>query len=286
MLNAYFDDSGSDPNSIAFILAGFVAPNDKWNKFQIAWDLALHEPPGIKYFKSNEAYGLKGEFHRDRGWTEQKRNNKVIDLTRVIVSHGPRRFSVAVYHHDYKTYMTEIPAKYRFTQLRTPYFMLFYQAFVIVAAYHSARSAARYVKPEPCDFFFDEQGKIGKEARDWWERFKAAFHKNPVLDLTPYWGADPTFVSDADAVPLQAADLYAGQLNRFYRSRSILSPMTPPLQLLWTLSGIHDFFDADRLRETRRSFDETARDIEMREPGSLKRVAGYIPKKRGPLRKR
>ena len=64
ILQAFVDDSGSEPQSFAFILAGFVARPLQWATFTVEWERTLHRPPRLEYFKNNESMGLKDQFDR------------------------------------------------------------------------------------------------------------------------------------------------------------------------------------------------------------------------------
>lgn len=112
IVQAYIDDSGNEPQSLAFILAGLVASPAQWVAFSDEWKNTLHKPPRLDYFKNNEAMGLKGQFDKARGWTEQKRNDRLVALAQVIRKHIPERFSVALRNTDYCRYL-EVPVKKR-----------------------------------------------------------------------------------------------------------------------------------------------------------------------------
>ena len=57
VLQAFVDDSGSDPQSFPFVLGGFVARPTQWAAFTDEWERALHRLPRLEYFKNNEAMG-------------------------------------------------------------------------------------------------------------------------------------------------------------------------------------------------------------------------------------
>jgi hypothetical protein len=81
MPTGYFDE-GSDHR--VFLIGGWLADAAEWEKFSEAWTSELTATPSIKYFKNNDAMGLKGEF---KGWTEQNRDEKLLSLARIIVRH-------------------------------------------------------------------------------------------------------------------------------------------------------------------------------------------------------
>jgi hypothetical protein len=68
ILQGCFDDSGDMTTGPVFVLAGMIAPVDKWLAFSNEWAQALIETPYIEYFKCAEAQGLRGQFSIRNGW--------------------------------------------------------------------------------------------------------------------------------------------------------------------------------------------------------------------------
>ena len=86
MLQGYFDDSGSEPNSQIFVLAGYIHPASGWAEFSDEWSAALKQRPKIKTFKMSHAFSGRGEFS---GIDLEFRKGKVRDLLSVIQKHNP-----------------------------------------------------------------------------------------------------------------------------------------------------------------------------------------------------
>src|SRR5947208_7434328 len=91
----------------------------------------------------------------------------------------------------------------------------------------------------PCEFVFDDQREMGRRAAGWWPEFKKGLSSGK-FDFAPYFTASPPmFKRDTEFAPLQAADLYAGQMSRVMRSESIIIPPSPaestrrPLRRHW-----------------------------------------------------
>jgi hypothetical protein len=266
-LRAAIDDSGSEEQSTAFVLAGFVATVTQWAAFTDDWDRVLKKPPALGYFKNNEAYGLKDQFAEERGWTEAKRDDRVVELAHVIRKHIPEKFSVAVGHQDYKAFIHDIPSPDRRTMADTPYFLLFYHWMTIVAVAHSMTTR----KPHPCDFVFDDQGSIGYRVLTWWPNFKHSFKKGfTSMDYSPYFGDPPVFKNDTSFLPLQAADLFAGQVRYVMSRKALYIPPRPPLQIIERMSGMNVVYTPDKLRDLRDDLLKIAKRIEAAQPGSLK----------------
>jgi hypothetical protein len=267
-LQTYADDSGSDQQSRAFVLAGFTATAARWAEFSNDWRAALDSQPAIRYFKSNEAEALKGQFAKSKGWTEQKRETKKLVLAQVIRRHIPERFAVAVSNEDFRTYLHGIPAA-RSYPAETPYFLLFYHFMLVVMAFQTLKP-----QPQKCDFIFDRQGKIGTRARAWWDIFKRSAERGSRTNFVPYMGDPPSFGTDRDLVALQAADLYAGELRRVMASQVLQIPPRPCLSALMLIRGVHTPIGTDMLQSTRDTFLQIAGRIEEVDPTALRYVTG------------
>jgi hypothetical protein len=89
VLQAVIDDSGNEPKSIFYVLAGFVSPVSKWLSFSDEWDNALKLSPSTEYLKTSEAMNLSasGQFSRHRGWNESMRDQRMSIFADVIRRH-------------------------------------------------------------------------------------------------------------------------------------------------------------------------------------------------------
>jgi hypothetical protein len=104
MLQAYVDDSGSEPQSLFSVLGGFIARSDRWAAFSDEWQLALHREPRIGYFKFNEAMGLKGQFDKVASWDDVKRDQKIDNLIDVILKYALARINATIRHDEFLRY--------------------------------------------------------------------------------------------------------------------------------------------------------------------------------------
>jgi len=82
MLRGFFDESNRNPNDVTFILAGWTASVEEWERFSEAWQACLLERPALDYFKSSQA----------------RSNAKRIGLANVICSHPLRGYVATVKH--------------------------------------------------------------------------------------------------------------------------------------------------------------------------------------------
>jgi hypothetical protein len=275
-LQGFVDDSGSEPQGPIFVLAGFVASPLQWVDFTDEWERTLHLPPGVNYFRNNEAMGLKGQFSPKRGWDERKRDDRLVALARVIRDYLPERFAVFMRHSDYERYIHGIPVEKKMRNLESPYFLLFYEIMLLVACVHSMGTFV-----DPCQFVFDDQGKLGFRSREWWATFRDGTRTADKADLSRYLAeSKPNFGSDKELRPLQAADLYAGQLAKKLGSMIWLPP-SPSLSVVSQIKGGQERpVDYRYLYQLRRRFMTMAREIDAKEPGRLKYELGRPTKKR------
>jgi hypothetical protein len=206
---AAIDDSGSEPQSPIFILAGFVAPFGAWLQFTAEWQALLDKPPKLDYFKMSEAGSLSEQFHRSRGWTDRLRDTRVLELAQVV-----RKFAVARIHASMKNahftkYITSVPAPERKLAIDSPYVLLFTQIILAMAT-----AGDQLGLQGACDFIFDEQGAFGREALDWWPNFKQLVNAQRRSDIAKLVGSRPIFRDENEFLPLQASDLYAWHIRK------------------------------------------------------------------------
>ncbi len=84
MLRASFDDSAVGQGPV-YVIAGWVAPAEKWVPFADDWHAVLDMRPRIEYFKFVEAINFSGEF---LGISEEMRDEKLKLLLRIIEDYG------------------------------------------------------------------------------------------------------------------------------------------------------------------------------------------------------
>lgn len=204
-IQAFIDDSGSDGQSPAYVLAGFLATAGKWSKFTDVWVDKL-KAGNLDYCKMNEAMHLKGQF--ESGWTLPLRDQKILELADVIAEHASLKIGVSLHTQTYNEFVAELaPA----LEYRDPYFLCYY---VLI---HRLNTFLMHLGEEvDCDVIFDEQGAIGANAAFWFDRMKelSAEMGRPLLINRPYFRDDKKFR------PLQAADMFAW----FARRRTAKEP--------------------------------------------------------------
>jgi hypothetical protein len=242
MLQASIDDSGSDLKGPVYVLSGYLARVEEWAIFADEWDAKLKEFPAIKYFKMVEAESLKGEF---AGWSVEDRDQKVIELAALIEPRVLGNPECVVAQADYDAVI--VPALPSVVDrqlakcLKDPYFFCFYQ---VVADCVKRLEISKI--PDIVDFYFDNQGKIGRRARSFWKS---------MIEHTPehykaYIPNEPVFRDEKVFNPLQAADLIAWQTRRrMYEAERGVKELRPALALLRKIPPMMNRWNAQRLRE-------------------------------------
>jgi hypothetical protein len=245
VLQAYIDDSGNEPTSPVFVLAGFIATYERWGAFSDEWQAALDEPPGAAYFKMSEAESLRDEFSIRKGWTESKRDDRLITLARIITKYVAFRVHTSIRHEYFTKHIKSLRTPKRISPSNNPYFLLFHQLMLTTAAVRSV-----FGMTEPVDFFFDTHGSIGDDAVHFWDNFERLAKSGSSTDFTPYLSQKPTFRDEKQFKPLQAADLYAWQLRRnFVENRALYMPPRRALVALQPISPIGFDFGEEHVRE-------------------------------------
>lgn len=197
MLKAVVDDSGRGQPPV-FVLAGFLAPAQRWAAFADEWDAALKAEPAVEYFKMKEAANFNKQFSR---WSADSRDMKVELLVPIIEKHVDQGFACVI---DLQAYEDVFAGGYH-EILRGPYHLAVCGVIGLVMSLLESGKI-----DDKVDFIFDEQGKeLGKALSTW----------NQIKDSCPpevrlRFGDPPISRSDTDFNPLQAADFLAWQVRR------------------------------------------------------------------------
>lgn len=212
-LQAYFDDSGGKRQGRYMAMSGlfgeaevFASLSDEWRK-----SLEGPYPPGrISYFKMDEACQLDGEF---KDWSEEHRNQKVWQLAKLInrsdLLEIGARIDLAAFEKIGQRW-SHVKAKrgdaVRFHSMDQPYVMLFQYVLITAVTEAVARKAAT-----PIDVIFDEQDLFKTTIMHGYTDLLDLENEHPARRaVIP---SHPMFRDDKVFVPLQAADMLAGELR-------------------------------------------------------------------------
>ncbi len=214
MLNAYVDDSGSDLQGPAYVLTGYVSDVDAWTEFANEWRAALTVPPSIEYFKMSEAESGKWQF---QGWPREHITAKLHSLIPIINRRAKQRIECIFWREHYDAAMSWFLAEIRkqltpldFSRVRRTFGNPYFLAFCLIMTDYSQRLEMEK-SDEIADFIFDDQGAIGKQAREWWQRMNEVF---PTVYYEKHLPNEPLHQNEKVSLPLQAADLLAWQTRR------------------------------------------------------------------------
>jgi hypothetical protein len=218
MFRFFVDDSGKEPHdSPAYILAGWMSRVDTWDIFSDAWDrwlvddnpkpLEYHK--GHRYFSNREAMSQTGCF---AGFTVQEAAEKTANLAWLIVTVSPgiAGFTVTVPHDEYATFVKQ-QAVIRRGKLRLEQKLPFYIAFVhMLSSIHSMHYHGG--SKDKVDFIFDGD-KTDTALRECIGIYYDIKENSKHEPWYPIMG-EMMHGDDKDLPPLQAADLFAGQLRQ------------------------------------------------------------------------
>lgn len=247
VLQAWIDDSGSEPQSTFFVLGGFVAQHDQWAAFSDQWQAVLDQSPKLDYFKMNEAFRLRGQFDRRRGWTEEIRDRRIADFTDTIRAHAMVRVSASIQHADYARYIASLPIPVRKLAVDSPYVQLADQLILAVAVQGDLHGLH-----QPCDFYLDEQQDFGAELVAHWTDFKWLIETSGRPGLHKLIGSQPTFRDEKKFLPLQAADLYAWHVrDHLTKNRNLITQPGPVLRALDQVRSIHREYTTAEIQRLR-----------------------------------
>jgi hypothetical protein len=270
---ACIDDSGNEPTKPHFVLAGFVAPAASWAAFSDEWQAALDESPKLEYFKMKEAAKLKDQFDPSKGWTDAKRDDRLITFTRIIRKHARIRIHAKIKNADFDKYIKSIPVPNRMLFTDNPYTLLFQQIILAMAV-----RGDLYGVNVPCDFIFDTQVGFSAEIQEQWPQFKEVVKSASRTDLPALVGDLPIFRDEKTFLPLQAADLYAWQMRNYFAQNQVLTvPVNRVLGQLVPIPMIERSYEEDeviRLRnyllEMGKKFTEANPNIRLRHASDSK----------------
>jgi hypothetical protein len=223
IINGYVDESESDG---VFVMAGFVAPAEKWAKFSDAWDAAKFAVPAAldQPFKTKEIMRPRpsGAFW---GMTGAQRDEKLATLYSVIDAHA----SYSVYSIVHMKPLQELTEAYGFRkEAANPYYHCISEIIIGTALVQLSQG----IDDEKIDWIFDERLKESGQFLSIWN---AIVHDAPD-HVKPLLSGSPIFRDDNEVRPLQAADLEAWWMRR--RALEELGIFPERLEYPWAATGM------------------------------------------------
>jgi hypothetical protein len=204
-LKTVIDDSGDEST---FVLGGFIAPIIVWDKFSSDWVNVCKESPIIEYYKTNDAIALKQSFSK---FDRDTRNQKVAKLASVIPTKNCYGIAAYLSRSDLKAIKESYASNSPFLS-NDPYFVCASCVIFWVCINCADLFPGIGERLNPIDFIFDEQGKVGRKFRSFYDDhirlpIESSLPYQPRLGKCDHW-------DDQQFPPLQAADMYVAWIRR------------------------------------------------------------------------
>jgi hypothetical protein len=212
---AYFDEVTDD--STIFLVGGWMAEGEEWDRFTDKWRRALSEAPGCAYFKHHEAMSLTAEF---AGWTPEARDAKLCLLANVVVRHDLHGLVGGVNLKQFKAAFENSQLNKKqlkgVMKITHPYHSCFHGVVGQTIQLEAQKGdAARRV-----DFVFDDHPGMLAECI---KQLNEAREMIPAT-LQAITGS-MTAANDKESAPLQAADFLVGQILLSLKQGSHAEPL-------------------------------------------------------------
>jgi hypothetical protein len=207
MYRCFVDDSGRDSEDIALILGAWAARVEFWDTWSDRWVEGLERERRIDYFKNSEARALKGCFD---GFTRTEASVKQAELATLLTNVPVIGFIVTIDRRMYKAIVEGQAVRHRgkvLPDLRDPFFVAFHHLVPLVITWHFHLGVTDRI-----DFIFDgnDSDVALRRSRVMYESIKSSMTDEPSYPLMG--SIHPG--DDKELMPLQAADLLAGQMRR------------------------------------------------------------------------
>ncbi|MCW5752684.1 MAG: DUF3800 domain-containing protein [Alphaproteobacteria bacterium] len=238
MLRAFVDDTGSEPAGKVFALVGLVSTAERWTALEAEWVALCAEEPQIADFHMTDIHSLKQHWGRgSRVERAARRDAKLALFADLIRRHAMVRVICAVTWDKYEQIARgNVPA-----EVDDPYFFLFWRMIQAVAKWQAVTG-----RREKVNFVFDDQGRRNAKVIGWHYTFLDVMNDDERFILS----GTPTFASDKEIVPLQAADMCAWYFRREVIERGGQGPSyvrAAPMAALWDVEYVFDRLDDDLL---------------------------------------
>lgn len=200
MYQVFIDDRGKRDHSPVHVLAGYGATQAKWLAFSQEWN-AILETHGLDHFHSVHVWAMRG---KQAKWTSLERDGLLVQLIGCITRHAEHAFVVSFPFGSHAHWFAadEFPDKWQLRIYNMSY-------FAMVTQVHEY-AWRRHVN-EDLEIVFDEQDD---EPVSRTHAGLDDFRELCASQLPGRAVAAPSFRSDKDCPPLQAADYLAWLVRR------------------------------------------------------------------------
>jgi hypothetical protein len=206
MLRAFIDDSGLDGQSPVFVLAGYVAKAESWEQFSIERQATLDHtnPAPISVLKTKDIYRNRVPNTIFHGWTDEQRDERLKMFIQAINRHVLHGIISVIPLEPYQRLMK---GKFKLEMLDQPYFLSFFGILISLL-----RLTHKLKLDDQIELIFDEQTVDKVTLTVEYERCMSV----APAEVKKLSAGMPTFGSDNELLPLQAADLIAWHARRYY----------------------------------------------------------------------
>jgi hypothetical protein len=198
LIHAYMDESGTHKNSQVMCIAGYLFQGFRAKLFTRDWGRILRGE-GLQYFRMSECAPGAGQF---RGMPLEKRMSIAGELIRLIHKHTTFGFAVVISERDYLEQATPQAVRHH----GQAYTLCMHSVLATILRW---TKRARYTGS--IAYFIESGHAHQREANDRLTQLAA-----DELSREQIHYASHSFVDKRIARPLDAADMLAWQLNKFY----------------------------------------------------------------------
>ncbi len=206
MMQCFFDNSGG-ADAPVFVMAGYIAREEKWKSFTDDWQKVLdfEKPKTLKRLKMNEAFTLTNRKSEFFGWSEGDRDERLKQFVSVINTHVEHGVAAAIALEPYRRLFAK---NFSPTALDRPFFLAFWNVAII-----ATKITKQLGLDDKIEFIFDDEGGESKALMiAEYEKF-VRIAPDSVKPMLP---ASPRFENDEAFKPIQAADMIAWLFRRYY----------------------------------------------------------------------
>ena len=214
MLKAYLDESGSDDTPF-LLVGGYVSTEARWKKFERDWIAALHAEGLKESFHMVDFETGNGEF-RGPAWINERKDHFFKKLAQIIATHSILEVSVGVSLGDFNEAIERLGKQIN-PNLRTPYALC-----VLLCILHIECWARENRHRENVALVFDQGRKFTGKILQWYKQatlWEQLGERHKIASLGPG--------DRRDAIPLQAADVFAHLTFRGIKTRALQGFIDP-----------------------------------------------------------
>ena len=202
MFRGFFDESNRNPSEGQFILAGWTARVEDWERFTDDWQQSLNQEPSINYFKTYEANHQADEFYK---FSETAATAKKLALAKVISKHKVRGY-IATADHAILSGKPERLSKLMGTRI-------YDWAFIAIVTCVLGDYLNRGEQVEKVDFVFDGCSEL-RACIESYEETRNNKFPSPMQAIA----GEAIPGDDKKLAGLQAADLLAGEHSAYLKT--------------------------------------------------------------------